>query len=120
MTRLRVLIVDDQLRARQSLRALLATVSEIESVAEAANGSQAVRLVRESPPDVVIMDVRMPELDGLKATRQIQASAPHVRVIVLTLYQEYRHAALEAGAAAFLIKGAPGQELINAVLAKSD
>lgn len=114
--RVRVLIVDDQARARASLKALLTTLPQVESVQEVVDGTQALRLVSEWKPDVVVMDVRRGEVDGVQATREIKALAPHVRVIVLTLYPEYREAALAAGASEFLIKGGSSQRLLNAIV----
>lgn len=113
---IRVLITDDHARSRNSLRALLATWSEIEVVGEAANGREAVRRVEEWQPDVVLMDARMPVLNGLEATRLIKNSWPEVRIIVLTLYATYRTEALAAGANAFLIKGCSDEQLLAAIL----
>ena len=104
-----VLIVDDQPRARKSLRALLSSWSQVGAMFEAGDGREAVELAREHQPDVVLMDVRMPELDGLKATAQIKAFCPEIKVIILSMYVEYHHEALAAGADAFVAKGdAPG------------
>jgi DNA-binding NarL/FixJ family response regulator len=107
-----VLIVDDQLRARRSLRALLATWSPVKGVREAVNGREALELVKAAPPDLVIMDARMPEMDGLTATREIKARWPQVRVVVLSIYSEYSEEALAAGADAFVTKGEPPQQLL--------
>ena len=100
----RVLIVDDQPRARKSLAALLSTWSQVCEVREAGNGREAVQMVQELQPDVVLMDVRMPELDGLKATAQIKLLWPQVKVIMLSMYAEYHFEALGAGADAFVTK----------------
>jgi DNA-binding NarL/FixJ family response regulator len=130
---MRVLIADDRPRSRDGLRALLATVRlspsaalrigahgeawpEVEVVGEAADGEEAVRLVEECRPDVVLMDVRMPAMDGLEATRFIKGRWPEVKVIVLTIYATYRADALAAGADAFLVKGCPAEELLEAIL----
>lgn len=115
-SRVRVLVVDDQARARSSLKALLATEPRIESVREAANGKQALELALEWRPDVVVLDVRIPESDGVRVTSEIKAVAPQVRVIVLTLYPEYREAALAAGASEFFLKGGSSQQLLNAIV----
>ncbi len=109
---LRILIVDDQPRARQSLRALLAARFPVDELHEAANGAQALACVEAYCPDVVFMDARMPELDGIEATRMIRRQSPTVKVVVLSMYPEYRAAALAAGADAFFGKGeSPGQLL---------
>src|SRR5262249_23589023 len=115
-TALRVLIVDDQRRTRQSLQALLATkFCQIETH-EAMNGIEAVNAAEEWLPDIVLMDARMPELDGIEATRLIKKRLPHLKVIVLSMYAEYEAAALMAGADAFVTKGEPPEQLL-AVLA---
>lgn len=109
---IRILIVDDQPRACKSLRALLSTWPRVGEIYEAGDGREAVQLVKDLQPDIVLMDVRMPELDGLKATLQIKAQWPEIRVIVLSMYTEYRDEALAAGADAFVAKAdAPGELL---------
>ena len=113
---MRVLIADDRPRSRDGLRALLATWPEVEVVGEAADGQEAVRLVEECRADVVLMDVRMPAMDGLEATRLIKDRWPEVKVVVLTMYATYRADALAAGADAFLVKGCPAEELLEAIL----
>ncbi len=115
--RMQVLIVDDQPRARQSLRTLLATWPRVKGVREAANGRQAVRLVEESLPDMVLMDVRMPEMDGLEATRIIKARWPRVTVILLSMYSSYEADALIAGADAFVSKGESPDRLLDTLAA---
>ena len=120
---IRVLIVDDQLRARKSLKALLSTWPGVGEMHEGRNGREAVQLVKEFQPDVVLMDVRMPEGDGLGATVQIKAVWPQVKVILLSMYPEYRGEALAAGADAFIGKGdAPDEllDLLSAVIQKGD
>ena len=119
---IRILIVDDQPRARKSLRALLSTWPRALEIHEAANGREAVQLVEELQPVVVLMDVRMPEVDGLKATLQIKAMWPQVKVIVLSMYLEYNDEALAVGADAFIGKGdAPEKllDLLSAVVGKA-
>lgn len=116
---LRILIVDDQRRARRSLQALLATRFQLVDMCEAGNGMEAIRCVEECKPDIVLMDIRMPEMDGIEATRIIKTKLVQVPVIVLTLYSEYKAAALAAGANAFLIKGEPVEQLLAVLLAAS-
>src|SRR3712207_1220107 len=111
----RVLIADDSVRARAGLRALLATWPEIAVVGEAADGQDAVRGVAEYRPDVVLMDMQMPVLDGVQATRLIKQQWPDVAVIVLTMYAAEQTAALAAGADAFVMKGGSPQRLLAAL-----
>ena len=114
--RYKVLIADDNERTRNGLRALLAMRQEIEIVGEAADGQQAVQMVREYQPDVVLMDAQMPQMDGLEATRQIKARWPEVRVVVVTMYVSRRAKAQAAGVDLFLRKGGPVEELLSAIL----
>lgn len=113
--RVQVLIVDDRPISRNGLRALLGTLPDITIVGEAADGQEAVRLVEELEPDVVLMDVCMPVLDGLAATRIIKKRWPEVKVVVLTMYALPEHDVMAAGADAFLIKGCPSRELFGAI-----
>jgi YesN/AraC family two-component response regulator len=108
--------VDDQPRARQSLKTLLATWRQAKEVREAANGQQAVQLVEEAQPDIVLMDARMPEMDGLQATRLIKAKWPQVKVILLSMYTDYQDDALAAGADAFIGKGELAGQLLTTLV----
>jgi DNA-binding NarL/FixJ family response regulator len=114
----RVLVADDQALVRSGFRKLLEAESHIEVVAEAADGLEAIEKARLHRPDVVLMDIRMPRLDGLQATARLLAlTAPPPRVIVLTTYDldEYIFDALKAGASGFLLKDSPPEELISAI-----
>jgi len=113
---IRILVVDDQPRARQSLKILLATCPQVKEVREAALAREAVRLIQESQPDVVLMDVQMPEMNGLQATRLVKAQWPQVKVIILTLYAEYAAEARAAGADAFICKGEPAGKLLTTLI----
>jgi CheY-like chemotaxis protein len=116
----RVLIADDNARTRAALRALLLTTPGIKVVGEAGDGETAARLTASVHPDVVLMDVRMPGMDGIEATRLIKTRQPGVRVVVLTISAAYRIQAMAAGADAFLVKGGPADELVSAVLGADD
>jgi DNA-binding NarL/FixJ family response regulator len=116
----RCLIADDQAMVREGFRALLDAQPGLKVVGLAANGTEAVSLARKLKPDVLLMDVRMPVMDGLEATRQILASSPEderARVLILTTFDldEYVYEALRAGASGFLLKDAPSEELVHAV-----
>ncbi|WP_458780306.1 response regulator [Arthrobacter sp. D3-16] len=112
-----VLLVDDQPLLRMGFRLILEGEDDLRIVGEASNGAEAVRQVRELNPDVVLMDVRMPVLDGIGATRAITESGACCRIIILTTFDvdEYAFSGLQAGASAFLLKDAAPSELINAV-----
>ena len=114
---LRILIVDDQRRARQSLKALLATRFQPIEIREAENGIDAIRCAEEWRPHVVLMDARMPDMDGIEATRAIKRQASHVKVIVFSMYGEYRAPAASAGADAFISKDEQPERLLAAVSA---
>lgn len=115
--KVRILIVDDQGHARRSLKALLATRFKLVDTCEAVNGIEAIRCVEECKPDIVVMDARMPEMDGIEATRMIKLKSAQLPVIILSMYSEYRAAALAAGANAFLLKGEPAEQLLAVLLA---
>lgn len=112
-----VLIADDQAMVRAGLRLILEAEDDIVVVAEAENGEEGVRLARRERPDVVLMDVRMPVMDGLEATRQITEQVEGTRVIVLTTFDldEYVYGSLRSGASGFLLKDADGDQLVEAV-----
>jgi DNA-binding NarL/FixJ family response regulator len=116
---IRVALADDQSLVRAGFRVLVNSAPDLEVVGEAANGQEAVALTRETKPDVVLMDIRMPDMDGLAATRQIttDATLAAVRVLVLTTFEidEYIFAALRAGASGFLGKGVEAEELQDAI-----
>lgn len=114
----RVLIVDDQRVFSEALRALLDQCRDIDVVGTASNGSEAIDRVRLDGADVVLMDVELPGMDGLEATRRLAGVTPNARVIVLSgrSEREARDAALEAGAAAYLVKGALGDDVIETIL----
>jgi DNA-binding NarL/FixJ family response regulator len=111
----RVLIADDSVRAREGLRALLAMRPELEVIGEVANGEEAVRLVGECHPDIVLMDLHMPKLDGVQATRLIKQQWPFVIVVVLTIYADEQANAFAAGADRVVIKGGDMDLLITAL-----
>jgi DNA-binding NarL/FixJ family response regulator len=114
---IRVVLVDDQAMVRTGLRMVLAAEPDIEVVGEAADGAAGVRVVTEQQPDVVLLDVRMPGMDGLEAARRILAAGLPTRVVVLTTFDEdeYVTAALRAGVSGFLLKVAPPEDLVTAV-----
>jgi DNA-binding NarL/FixJ family response regulator len=113
---IRVLIADDQEMVREGFAALLRAQPDIEVVGQAADGIEAVAMARQSLPDVVLMDVRMPRMDGLEAARMVAADGS-AKVLMLTTFDldEYVYAALRAGASGFLLKDAPAAELVQAV-----
>ena len=114
---IRVVLADDQALVRAGFRMILRAEPDVSVVAEAGNGLEAVAAVREHRPDVVLMDVRMPELDGVQATARIVESCPGTRVLVLTTFDldEVVYGALRAGASGFLLKDAPEERLITAI-----
>jgi DNA-binding NarL/FixJ family response regulator len=114
---IRVVLVDDQAMVRTGLRMVLAAEPDIDVVGEAADGASGVRVVTELAPDVVLLDVRMPGMDGLEAARRILAADLPTRVIVLTTFDEdeYVAAALRAGVSGFLLKVGPPEDLVVAV-----
>ncbi|MEV0645006.1 response regulator transcription factor [Phytomonospora sp. NPDC050363] len=113
----KVLIVDDQALLRGSFRLLVDTAPDLEVVGEADNGARAVELAARTSPDVVLMDVRMPEMDGIEATRRITAAGGGTRVLMLTTFDldAYVYSALRAGASGFLLKDTPPGELLSAI-----
>ncbi|HEY7723575.1 MAG TPA: response regulator transcription factor [Pedococcus sp.] len=116
---IRVVLADDHPVYRDGLAALLSSVDGLEVVGTAANGADAVGLAAELQPDVVVMDVQMPVLDGIEATRQVTAASPHIGVVVLTMAEEDAtlFSAMQAGARGYLLKGANQAEITRAVVA---
>jgi DNA-binding NarL/FixJ family response regulator len=114
---IRVLVADDQSMIRAGFRLLLAREPDIDVVAEARNGVEAIQQAARFNPTVVLMDIRMPELDGLEATRRILAADPAARVLILTTFDldEYVYEALRAGASGFVLKEDPPEQLIGAL-----
>lgn len=111
----RVLIADDRLTSRKGLRALMLTQPDIKVIGEVQNGHEAIHFLEKHTPDVVIMDLRMPTMGGLEATRRIKEDWSDIRIVILTLYEEYRQKAIEAGADAYLIKGCSPDLLIREI-----
>ncbi len=114
---IKVLIAEDHQIVRQGLRTLLEREPDLEVVGEAENGRSTVRLARESHPEVIIMDVAMPDLNGIEATRQIISEMPKVKVIALSMYADRRFVAnmLKAGASGYLLKDCASEELVRAI-----
>jgi DNA-binding NarL/FixJ family response regulator len=119
MTAVRVLLVDDQTLFRAGLRTLLSTRPEIEVVGEAGNGEEALAIAAKARPDVVLMDLKMPVLDGVAATRRLRVALPSCRVVALTTFEddELVFEVLRAGAVGYLLKDAPIERLVEAMLA---
>ena len=117
MHRIRVLVVDDHTIVRDGICALLALAGDIEVVGEAANGSEALKMVKELRPDVVVMDIAMPIMDGMEATRRVHKEFPGTSVLVLTQYddKEYVFPIIEAGASGFISKVAASSELVSGI-----
>jgi DNA-binding NarL/FixJ family response regulator len=117
MTAIRVLIVDDQRLVRAGLRMLCESTADLDVVGEAADGAQAVRSAAELAPDVILMDLRMPGLDGIEATRLVMSARPESKVLALTTFDDDEHLypALAAGAAGFLVKDTSPAELVDAI-----
>jgi len=119
MESIRVLIADDHTLFRDGLRALLASIPDIEVAGEAANGTEVLRLAVQHQPDVILMDIQMPDLNGIEATRLILRTSPHIGIIVLTMFQDDDtvFAAMRVGARGYVLKGADQGVLLRAVRA---
>jgi DNA-binding NarL/FixJ family response regulator len=119
MDTIRILVVDDHLIFRDGLRALITSASDCELVGEATTGAEAVRLAADLQPDVILMDVKMPDMDGIQATREIVRASPHIGILVLTMLEDDNSifAAMRAGARGYLLKGASHDEMLRAIRA---
>jgi len=117
--RIRVLLADDHVLVRQGIRQFLEDEKDIQVIAEAGDGTEAIRLALEHRPDVVVLDIRMPEVTGVEATRRIKSQCPEVRVLILTAYDDdpYVFALLQAGADGYVLKTSSADELVRAVRA---
>ena len=112
---MRIVIADDQKRTRQSLKALLSASLPAMEIREATNGAEALRLAEDARPQLVVMDIRMPEVDGIAATREIKSRWPQIKVLVLSMYQGRQEEALAAGADLFVGKDESPERLLCAV-----
>jgi len=115
MDTIRILVVDDHEVVRDGVRRMLESEPDLQVVAEAANAKETLDQVELLTPDVVLMDIKMPEVDGIELTRQVKQKQPSCNVIMLTLYDEYLPQAIEAGAAGYLLKDIKRSELIRAI-----
>ncbi len=114
---IRIALADDHVIVRDGLRSLLQQQTDMEIIAEAADGMEAVRVTKENPPHVIVMDASMPNLNGIEATRRIRALQPEVRIICLSMHSErqFVSAMLEAGASGYLLKDCASEELVRAI-----
>lgn len=112
----KVLLGDDNPFSRNGLRALLETCPYLDVIGIAQDGAHALALVQDHAPDVVLLDIKMPRINGLQATRRIKKRWPDVRVVLISMYNGYQSSAMEAGADFFFLKGAPSSELMEAIL----
>ncbi len=119
MKRIRILLADDHAVVRQGFKMILSAHADMDIVGEAGNGREAIQLAEELRPDVVVMDVAMPELNGIEATRRLASSLPHTRVLALSMHKDsvYVREILRAGARGYLLKDAPAGDLVSAVRA---
>jgi two-component system, NarL family, response regulator LiaR len=117
MEKIRILIADDHAVVREGTRALLEREEDFEVVGEARDGEEAVKLIKDTQPDVAIIDISMPKITGIEVTKQVKPLFPSLAILILTAYDndEYVFALLEAGAAGYLLKDVPGKEIVDAV-----
>jgi two-component system, NarL family, response regulator NreC len=119
MKRIRILLADDHAVVRQGFKMILGAQSDMEIVGEAGNGREAVELAENLKPDIVVMDVAMPELNGIEATRRLSTSSPHTRVVALSMHKDnvYVREILRAGARGYLLKDSVAADVVNAIRA---
>jgi DNA-binding NarL/FixJ family response regulator len=117
MDKIKILIADDHAVVREGTRQILEQQTDLEVVAEAVNGEEAIRFAGSSKPDIAIIDIAMPEIDGIEATREIKKLYPDISILILTAYDDdqFVFSLLEAGAAGYLLKSVRGKELIDAI-----
>ncbi len=117
--KIRIMIADDHAMLREGMRTLLEQEKDFELVGEAADGEEAVRLAEQLKPDIIIMDIVMPRLSGVEATKQIREKSPGTAILILTAYSDIRYiiGLLEAGACGYLLKNSPGKEVVRAIRA---
>ena len=112
-----IMVVEDNSRARRALTAYMSQQVGIQVTAEASNGLEAINILKGRAPDIVLMDVQMPVMDGLEATRIIKKNWPQIKIVILTMYPNYRPEVLSAGADAFLVKGGSVNEMMSTIQA---
>ncbi len=113
--KIRILIVDDSLSFRMGMRALLEIQPDMQEIGMAPNGHKAVELIEELQPDLVLLDAQMTDMTGIEVTQKIKSRWPNVKVILMTMYADYRSKAIEAGADAFLTKGIPPEHILSLI-----
>ena len=109
------MIVEDNPHARQALTAILSLQDDIQIMTEASNGLEAINTIKEQIPDLILMDIQMPIMDGLEATRIIKQKWPQIKIVALTMYSEYQSEVLSAGADAFLVKGCSTEMMMSSI-----
>jgi DNA-binding NarL/FixJ family response regulator len=109
------MIVEDNPHARQALKAVMSMQAGIKVTGDASNGQEAINIIEELPPDLVLMDMRMPVMDGLETTKIIKQNWPQIKIIILTIHSECQSELLSAGADAFLIKGCPTNKMMSSI-----
>jgi len=122
MEKIKVLLAEDHIVVREGIRELIQGEDDMEVVGEAGDGAEAIELVSQVEPDVILMDIAMPKLNGIEATRRIKESHPSVSILILTAYdsEEFIFALVEAGAAGYLLKNVQGREVLNSIRAVYD
>src|SRR5512142_504660 len=117
MDKVRILIAEDSIPFRQGLRNLLQSIDDVDVAGEATTGAETIQLANRLQPDVILMDIQMPDVNGIEATRQIIYASPHIRILMLTMFEDDDSvfAALRAGAHGYLLKGALKAEVVRAI-----